>query len=128
MGESKRILVVDDDSDIHDFCRLVLEREGYEVASAYSADEGRKSALAARPDLVVLDVMMEQADAGFEAAKWFAAELPEVPVLMMSSIADAADQLFDTSTLSLADLVNKPIAPGDLLRRVGRLLERAREK
>jgi len=128
MGESKRILVIDDDTDIHDFCRLVLERDGYEVVSAYSAEEGRKAALGPMPDLVVLDVMMEQADAGFEAAKWFAENLPDVPVLMMSSIANAADQLFDTSTLSLADLVNKPIGPSDLISRVERLLERARKK
>ena len=79
---------------------------------------------AARPDLVILDIMMEQADAGFDAAQWFAREYPGLPVLMLSSIADAADSLFDTSTLGVADLVNKPISPEELLAKVQRLLAR----
>jgi len=126
MTEPTRILVIDDDTDIQDFCRLVLVKAGYAVQAASSGAEGRTAAAAARPDLVILDVMMEQADAGFETARWFAAELPAVPVLMLSSIADAADSLFDTSTLKVADLVNKPISPPALLAKVEQLLARAK--
>ena len=124
MTAQTRILVIDDDPDIHDFCRLVLESAGYSVMVASSAAEGRAAMAVARPDLVILDVMMEQADAGFAAAQWFASEHPGLPVLMLSSIADAADSLFDTSSLALADLVNKPIAPEELLAKVQRLLAR----
>jgi DNA-binding response OmpR family regulator len=124
MTEQTKILVIDDDPDIHDFCRLVLESAGYAVAAALSGTAGRIAMTTAKPDLVILDVMMEQADAGFETARWFAAEYPAVPVLMLSSIADAADSLFDTSTLALADLINKPIAPQELLATVQRLLAR----
>jgi len=127
MTEKRRILVIDDDPDIHDFCRLVLENAGYAVQVAESGAEGRDAATSTPPDLVVLDVMMEQADSGFETAKWFAASHPGVPVLMLSSIADAADALFDTSTLAVADLVNKPIAPQDLVSKVERLLARAKK-
>ena len=127
MSQPKRILVIDDDTDIQEFCRLVLEKAGYAVQTASSGAEGRAAAAASAPDLVVLDVMMEQADAGFETAQWFAATLPAVPVLMLSSIADAADSLFDTSTLKVADLVNKPIAPADLLAKVASLLARVKK-
>jgi DNA-binding response OmpR family regulator len=125
MTDKQTILVIDDDPDVHDFCRMVLENAGYAVELAATGAEGRAKAAAAPPDLVILDVMMEQADAGFEAAKWFAAEHPGLPVLMLSSIADAADSLFDTSSLAVADLVNKPITPQDLLSKVERLLARA---
>ena len=125
MKEKKRILVIDDDPDVHEYCRMVLEAAGYAVDVANSGTEGKTAANSAPPDLVVLDVMMEQADTGFETAKWFAANHPEMPVLMLSSIADAADSLFDTSTLSVAELVNKPIAPDDLLAMVARLLARS---
>ena len=124
MSEHLSILVIDDDPDVHDFCKTVLGTAGYDVLTASSGAEGRTLISSERPDLVILDVMMEQADAGFFTAKWLATEYPGVPVLMLSSIADAADSLFDISTLAVADLVNKPIAPHELLTRVKNLLAR----
>ena len=125
MTEKKRILVIDDDPDVHYYCRVILEDAGYIVDVASSGIEGRTAATDKPPDLVVLDVIMEQPDAGFETAKWFASNHPGIPVIMLSSIAEAADSLFDTSTLSVAELVNKPIAPDDLLATVARLLARS---
>lgn len=122
MTDKKKILVIDDDPDIHDFCRMVLEKEGYNLASASSGQEGQAAMTANPADLVILDVMMEAADAGFETAKWFARSHPEVPVIMLSSIADAADSVFDTTTLKVAALVNKPMAPQDLLDKVKKFL------
>lgn len=128
MTAPKTILVIDDDPDIRAFCRLVLEKAGYAVQAVASGAEARQAAAAAPPDLAILDVMMEEADAGFATARWFASELPAIPILMLSSIADAADALFDTSTLKVADLVNKPISPADLLAKVERLLARAAQQ
>ena len=125
MIEKKRILVVDDDPDVHNYCKMVLEDAGYAVEIASSGTEGRVSVTDAAPDLVILDVMMEQADTGFETARWFAENHPGMPVIMLSSIADAAESLFDTSTLSVAELINKPISPDNLQATVKRLLERA---
>lgn len=122
MTDSKKILVIDDDADIHEFCRMVLAPQGYVVSVASSGAEGRAAMTANHADLVILDVMMEQADAGFETARWFATEYPSVPVLMLSSIADAADNIFDTTTLQVAALINKPIAPHDLIEQVAKLL------
>jgi len=124
MTEQIKILVIDDDPDIHDFCKLVLGNAGYAVDGALSGADGKTAMATVKPDLVILDVMMENADAGFQIAQWLAAEYPAVPVLMLSSIADAADSLFDISTLALADLINKPIASQELLATVERLLAR----
>lgn len=118
----KKILVVDDDPDIQEFCRTILEAAGYEVVSALAAQEGRRRMAEGRPDLVVLDVMMETADAGFEMAMWLGREHPGLPVIMLSSIADAADQVFDTSALPVSVLVNKPMTPKELLSQVEKLL------
>jgi DNA-binding response OmpR family regulator len=124
--EPTKILVVDDDGDIQQFCRMVLEARGYTVVSALTARDGERLAEAERPDLVLLDIMMEAPDAGFHLATWLAEKLPRVPVLMLSSIADAASQVFDTSTLPVAELISKPIEPKDLTAKIEKLLARVR--
>jgi len=125
MAEPKKILVIDDDPDIQQVHRTVLESVGYVVLLASSGAEGQTLADAAHPDLVVLDIMMEEADSGFQAAQWLASKHPNVPVLMLSSIADASESLFDTTILRVAEMVNKPVGPQELLERVERLLARA---
>ncbi len=65
---AKKILIVDDDRDLVASLERVLRGNGYDVATAYSGAEGLRALLAERPDLVVLDVMMETDTAGFEAA------------------------------------------------------------
>lgn len=127
MTEKKKILVIDDDPEIQDYCRVVLESGGYAVHTASSGTEGRELAGRHGPHLVILDIMMEEADAGFQTAAWFAANHPDTPILMLSSIAEASEQVFDTSTLKVADLVDKPVAPKVLLEKVARLLARAKK-
>ncbi|MBN2360824.1 MAG: response regulator transcription factor [Deltaproteobacteria bacterium] len=122
--ESKKILVVDDDPDIQKFCRTILEKEGYAVVPALSAAEGQRLAQSERPDLVVLDIMMEASDSGFHLAGWLSEQSPGLPVLMLSSIADAAGQVFDTSTLPVAELIPKPIEPKELIAKIEKLLAR----
>ncbi len=76
MSESAKILVVDDDPTITFFCRTVLQSRGYQVTTASSAREGLQLAQAERPDLVVLDIMMEEVDSGFHAAEKLAEIAP----------------------------------------------------
>lgn len=124
MADPKTILVVDDDPDIQLSCTVVLEKAGYTVLHASSGAEGRTITDLERPDLVMLDIMMEEPDTGFETARWLGREHPQIPVLMLSSIADAAERLFDTGTLKLADLVNKPLSPQEMIDKVAKLLSR----
>lgn len=62
----KKVLLVDDDKDLLLNLEQVLKSNGYEVAQAYSAVEGLRTALAFKPDVIVLDVLMEKDTAGFE--------------------------------------------------------------
>jgi DNA-binding response OmpR family regulator len=65
MAPSK-ILIIDDDPDITEAMRVVLENEGYEVDNAIDGANGMRRIKAARPDLIILDVMMTTAEEGFE--------------------------------------------------------------
>jgi len=122
MSERKKILVVDDDPTICLVCRTVLESGGYQVFTASTATEGLSLAASAEPDLVVLDIMMEEVDSGFQVAKKLQVSRPDLPILMLSSIAGASSQVFDTSSLPVKQLVDKPIQPDVLLRKVQLLL------
>lgn len=121
MSQAKKILIIDDDASLTDCYRIILEHEGYEVFSAGNAAEGLAAAEREDPDVIILDVIMEEADSGFQVAR----KLGGIkPILMLSSIAGAADQLFDTSSLPISDLAEKPLTPDDLRKRVAALLER----
>jgi DNA-binding response OmpR family regulator len=122
MPDRKKILVIDDDPNVCLFCRTVLAVEGHQVFTATSAREGLALADSERPDLVILDIMMEEVDSGFQAARALAAARPGLPILMLSSIAGAASGVFDTSTLPVAQLVDKPLDPTVLQRKVRALL------
>lgn len=128
MAERGKILVIDDDPDIHDAYQLVLESAGHQVLLAASGAAGKTLVATEHPDLVVLDIMMEEADMGFQMATWLNQAYPTIPVLMLSSIADAAEGLFDTGSLKLAELVNKPLGPQELLNKVELLLSRKRSQ
>ena len=125
MNTVKDILVIDDDPDIIEYCGSVLAGHGYRVHGAVSAKEGVAALRAQRPDLVILDVMMESPDSGFELAGAIARDFSGLPVILFSSIANASMQLFDTSELPVAAIIEKPIEPADLLVTIRRILKEA---
>jgi len=90
MGQ-RTILIVDDDADFRDSVTVVLEAQGYKAAGAKSAKEALAIVSHTRPDLVVLDIMMECDSSGYEVnqAIKFREEFQlsrDVPILMVSSI------------------------------------------
>lgn len=126
MAAAKTILVIDDDPDIGEFCQTVLQPNGWAVRVACSAAEGMAELRRERPGLLILDVMMEEADSGFELAKKLGREYPGLPVLMLSSLAAAAQEVFDTSALPVSELVEKPIRADELVKTVERLWAKAK--
>jgi CheY-like chemotaxis protein len=125
MPTGRLIYVVDDDADICESCKMVLEHQGHAVKTFLDSPSGLKAIQAKRPDLLILDVMMEEADSGFQAAAKLAQEQPGLPIIMLTSLAAAAGQIFDTAHLPVAELVEKPIAPDDLVKKVSKLLARS---
>lgn len=128
MAEGKRVCVVDDDPDICSFCRTVLSGSGYAVETCLDTASGLAAIRAACPDLLILDVMMEEADSGFQMAKLLALEFPRLPILMLTSIAEEARLVLDISVLPIAGMIGKPIEPQALLRQVEQLLARGAAK
>lgn len=122
MTDTKKILIVDDDPNIRLFSRTVLTAGGYQCVTASSAKEGLMLAKSEQPDLVVLDIMMEEVDSGFQAARELAADRPDMPILMLSSIAGASSNVFDVTDIPVSQLIDKPIDPDVLLAKVKRLL------
>ena len=103
------ILCVDDDEDILYALRMVLEKNGYVMVSARSAEDGRRVYKESKPDLIVVDLMMEEVDAGTHLAKELKVLQNTKPVYMLSSVGDQLNQNIDYNALGLTGVFQKPI-------------------
>jgi CheY-like chemotaxis protein len=98
----KKILVIDDDKDYCRSVRALLEGEGYEVCCALSGSEGLEKAISLQPDLIVLDVMMENTWAGYEVSQTLKfrsgyESVRRVPIVMVSAIEEHPAERFARS-------------------------------
>lgn len=109
------ILCVDDDQDLLDAMRLMLERHGYVIAEARTADAGLKKYKETNPDLVIVDLMMEEVDAGTGLVRSLKAEGNTRPVYMLSSVGDNLNVTIDYAELGLTGVFQKPIDGPQLL-------------
>ena len=109
------ILCVDDDPDIRESLRVILEANDYLVEDAGSAEEGVKVYKRVQPDLVIVDLMMEEVDAGTQFVTEMKALGNTAPIYMLSSTGDALSQVTDVTGLGLAGIFQKPIHSDTLL-------------
>ena len=116
MSDARRvILCLDDDPDILAFLEIVLQAEGYEFAGAGSAEEGLRIYREVKQDLIIVDLMMEEVDAGKNFVKELQLLGNQAPVFMLSSIGDNLATTIDMSELGLAGVFQKPLAKQHLL-------------
>lgn len=109
------ILCVDDDQDLLDALRLVLEKNGYVMVEARSAEIGLRKYKQSNPDLIIIDLMMEEVDAGTALVKELKAVGNTKPVYMLSSVGDNLNVTIDYAELGLAGVFQKPINNQQLL-------------
>lgn len=123
-----KILIVDDDPDILEVVGMVLEKEGYEIATAASREEGMAAVEKFQPDLIVLDVMMDQPDDGFVMAQDLRKDGFAAPILMLTSVGKVTGMDFaaDESIVPVDDFQEKPISPDALIEKVSALLAQKR--
>ena len=122
-GESpKRVLVVEDDPSITLGLRINLENEGYEVATAEDGERGLELARTARPDLIILDVMLPKLN-GFEVLNRLRAERYQMPIIILSARTGEIDKVTGLE-LGAEDYVAKPFSLAELLARVRAALRR----
>ena len=120
-----KILIVDDDPDIVDAGRLVLEREGYEVVGAPNRADGMKKLEEIKPDLLILDVMMEEPDDGLRMAREIRKTGNTVPIIMLTSVNAAMGLNIDKDgeIVPVDEFQPKPVEPQMLVAKVKKLLE-----
>lgn len=118
------IAVIDDDVDILDASTLVLEAKGHKVITAANPEDGFDIVVKEHPDLIILDVMMNEPDDGFVLAQKFRKEKIDIPILMYTSISKAIGMDYGANELvPVDDFVEKPISPSELLSKVDKLLK-----
>ena len=125
-----KILIVDDDPDIAESMRIILECCKHKVKVAKSGEEGLKETGAAKYDLVILDVMMETMSTGFEVARSIrkSPKNKDVPILLLTAIKESTgldfkDEAGDKDWLPVNAFLEKPLKPNVLLAKVESLLK-----
>ncbi|MEW6006053.1 MAG: response regulator [Stygiobacter sp.] len=122
------IAVIDDDPDIIDASSIVLKSKGHSIISATNPNDGYKIVVENKPDLIILDVMMDEPDDGFYLAQKFRREKINTPILMYTSISKAVGMDFNKSEMvPVDDFVEKPITPDQLISKVETLLNKKKE-
>lgn len=119
-----KILIVDDDPDVVEVCRVILERDRHEVRHAHSREEGLRAIAESKPDLLILDVMMEYPDDGLAMAQELRRQTFDRPILMLSSIGRATGMSFgrDDAIVPVDAFLTKPVDASTLLAKVDELL------
>ena len=109
------ILYIDDDQDYLDAVRAILESNDYIMAEAISAEDGLKVFKTVEPDLVIVDLMMEEVDAGTSFVKELKALGSSAPIYMLSSVGDNLSLNTDYASLGLDGVFQKPLDGASLL-------------
>lgn len=126
----KIILLIDDDIDLVEINRAILQKAGYEVRVAYNGQEGIQSIKECVPDLIILDVMMTTPGEGFEVAQWVRQNeaTRSVPILMITNVnRESGFNLRigpDDQWNPVDDFIDKPISHDVLLQKVAVLLDK----
>lgn len=109
------ILIVDDDLDILDTFRLILEKHDYVMVGAETAEDGLREYKEKKPDLIIVDLMMEEVDSGTGFVRDLQALGNQAPVYMLSSVGDSLHASTDYVELGLSGIFQKPINSETLL-------------
>lgn len=128
--ESPRILIVDDDLDFVEAVSAVLEGESYRVTATHNKEDALEKIKAERPDLILLDIMMDRLTDGFAICYELKhdPQLRQIPVLAISAITERTgfklSHKTDGEYFQADDYAEKPIEPCQLLARIRNLLRR----
>lgn len=130
MGK-KLILIVDDDRDIIESTKVILEANGYKMSSATSKEEALKKLESISPDLFILDVMMKKMSDGFDLARKLKADdkYKDIPIIVLTAVGKKTGFMFsadagDEAWLPVDEYVEKPITSKHLLSLVNKLLNK----
>ena len=119
-----RILVADDDVNVHQSLNAYFRREGYQMLSAYNGEEALAFVRKYRPDIMLLDIMMPKMDGLMVCRE--ARKDSNVPIIMLSAKGDEFDKLLGLE-LGADDYITKPFSPREVVARIKAVLRRIQE-
>jgi DNA-binding response OmpR family regulator len=120
MPDRKTILVVDDDRELVEGLRMVLERQGYQVIQAHDGHQGKQAVYNQRPDLVILDMMMPRMG-GYPVLEHFRDKKDAPPIIMITANEGSRHKAY-AEYLGVIDYIRKPFAMERLLETVHKAL------
>jgi DNA-binding response OmpR family regulator len=118
MADNKIILIVDDDMELSDGLRTVLERQGFKVIQARDGQQGKQAIYQQRPDLVILDMMMPRMG-GYPVLEHFRDKSDAPPIIMITANEGSRHKAY-AEYLGVVDYIRKPFAMERLLEAVHR--------
>jgi CheY-like chemotaxis protein len=127
---NKKILDIDDDVDVLEARKIVLEQNNFDVVQATNVKVAREILQKEKIDLIILDVMMEKNSDGFNFAQWAKMDekLKQIPIVMATSVNQRTRFTFDIEKdgdfLPVEKFLEKPIDPDDLIKTLNGLLKR----
>ena len=118
----KKILIVDDEKDIVETLKFMLEASGYSCFCAYNGEDGLKMAKEIIPDLIILDVMMPKMN-GFKISRLlkFDVKYRDIPILMLTARSQESDKQIGEET-GANEYITKPFEIDDVLNSVAKYL------
>ncbi len=119
----KRILCIEDEPEMIDLIRLILNRHGFDVQGANGGREGLSKAQKDLPDLILLDLMMPDMD-GWEVYQQIKADekTSHIPVIVVTAKAQSVDKVLGLHIAKVDDYISKPFSPQVLLESVQSVL------
>jgi two-component system, OmpR family, response regulator len=125
----KKILIIDDDIDYLYQMKTHIENFGFDTKAINNQKEGEQYILTNKPDLVVVDLMMENPDSGFVLCYKIKKQYPDVPVIIATAVTSEAGIEFDINTdedrqwIKADSYIEKGIRPDQLHREINKLLK-----
>lgn len=125
MTKKTRILYIEDEAQMIELTRMVLEREGFEVLGAVGGIQGLDAVKREKPDLILLDLMMPDID-GWEVYRRVKADqdLADIPVIVVTAKVQSVDKALGLHVAKVDDYITKPFGPKDIIASVQRVLAR----
>jgi two-component system response regulator VicR len=125
METKRRVIYIEDEPEMIDLVRLILNRRGYEIIGANGGREGLDMVRQQVPDLVLLDLMMPDMD-GWDVYQQMKADehTQNIPVIVITAKAQSIDKVLGLHIAKVDDYISKPFSPQELVDSVGRVMSK----
>jgi len=124
MADAKRkVVCVEDDPEIIDLIKFILDRKGFEFIGVLGGREGLETLRRVKPDLVLLDLMMPEMD-GWEVYRQMKADeaLCDIPVIVVTADGQPITRVLGLHIAKVDDFITKPFGPQELVRSIEKVL------